>query len=110
MQASVRSRLRPIAGLAAAVLLAACGSAATPSPSPADTPAPSVEALQTPEPTPVEVAPTTPPEIYRVKIGDTLVDIATAHGVTLKALRAANPEVTDPRLLRIGQKLVIPSP
>jgi LysM repeat protein len=110
MQASVRSRMRPVAGLAAMLLLAGCGSAATPSPSPVDTPAPSVEAPATPEPTAAEVAPTTPPEMYRVRKGDTLAEIAASHSITLKALRAANPEVTDPRLLRIGQKLVIPSP
>jgi LysM repeat protein len=102
--------MRPITVLVAVLTLAACGSAATPSPSPADTPATSFAAPVTPGPTPAEAAPTSPPETYVVRSGDTLVHIAATHGTTLKALRAANPEVTDPRALRIGQKLVIPSP
>lgn len=110
MHGSVRSRMRPITVLVAVLTLTACGSAATPSPSPADTPTPSVAAPVTPAPTPAEAAPTAPAEIYVVRSGDTLVAIAAKRGITLKALRAANPEVTDPRALRIGQKLVIPAP
>jgi LysM repeat protein len=102
--------MKPITALVAVLILAACGSAATPSPSPSETPAPSVAATVTPEPTPAESAPTALSNIYVVRAGDTLVGIAAKHGITLKALRAANPEVTDPRALRIGQKLVIPSP
>jgi LysM repeat protein len=110
MHGSVRSRMRPISVLVAVLTLAACGSAATPSRSPAETPTPSFAAPVTPEATLVGAAPTAAPEIYVVRSGDTLTDIAATHGTTLKALRAANPEVTDPRALRIGQKLVIPSP
>jgi LysM repeat protein len=110
MHGSVRSRMRSIPALVAVVILAACGSAATPSPSPTETPAPSVAAPVTPAPTPTVVAPTTLPGTYVVRSGDTLIKIAATHGITLKALRAANPEVTDPRALRIGQKLVIPTP
>ena len=110
MHGSVRSRMRPITVLVAVLILAACGSAATPSPSPAETPTPSFAAPATPEATLTEAAPTAIPEIYVVRSGDTLVAIAAKRGITLKALRAANPEVTDPRTLRIGQKLVIPAP
>jgi morphogenetic protein associated with SpoVID len=46
--------------------------------------------------------------IYVVRKGDTLVDIAAKHHVTLAALREANPEVTDPRKLQIGTELNIP--
>jgi LysM repeat protein len=73
----------------------------TPSPLEEVTPAP----VETPEVT-AEPSYT----IYVVKKGDTLYAIAKAHGITLKALMAANPEVTDPKKLRIGQKLKIPQP
>jgi LysM repeat protein len=45
---------------------------------------------------------------YVVVAGDTLAKIAKAHGVTLKALEAANPGV-DPKKLKIKQKLVVPA-
>jgi LysM repeat protein len=45
---------------------------------------------------------------YDVVAGDTLAKIAKAHGVTLKALEAANPGV-NPNKLKIKQKLVIPA-
>ncbi|MBU6398836.1 MAG: tetratricopeptide repeat protein [Verrucomicrobia bacterium] len=46
---------------------------------------------------------------YVVKPHDTLSAIARKHGVKLAALRAANPRL-DPRRLRIGESLVVPSP
>lgn len=47
-------------------------------------------------------------EIYVVKSGDTLAKIAKAHGVTLKALEAANSKV-DPNHIKVGLKLTIPA-
>ena len=47
-------------------------------------------------------------EVYVVKSGDVLVKIAKAHGVTLKALEAANPNV-DPSHIKVGLKLKIPA-
>ncbi|HXF10140.1 MAG TPA: LysM peptidoglycan-binding domain-containing protein [Desulfuromonadaceae bacterium] len=47
-------------------------------------------------------------ETYVVKSGDSLTKIATSHGVTLKALKAANPNL-DPNKIRVGQKIIIPS-
>jgi LysM repeat protein len=44
---------------------------------------------------------------YTVVKGDTLGKIAKAHGVTLKALEAANPNV-QPTKLKVGEKLTIP--
>ncbi len=44
----------------------------------------------------------------RVSKGDTLGRLARAHGVKLNDLLAANPGL-DPRRLRLGQKVVIPS-
>jgi len=47
-------------------------------------------------------------EVYVVKSGDSLSKIATTHGTTLKALKAANPNV-DPNHITVGQKLKIPT-
>lgn len=44
---------------------------------------------------------------YRVKKGDTLSGIAKRFGTTVKALQELN-NITDPRLLRIGQILKLP--
>lgn len=60
------------------------------------TPAPT--ATPTPTPTPI---------IYIVQAGDNLLGIARQYGVTVEALQEANA-ITDPRLLQIGQELVIP--
>jgi spore coat assembly protein SafA len=45
---------------------------------------------------------------YRVKSGDTLSAIAAAHGVSLKSLEAANPQIRNPNLIYPGQKINIP--
>jgi LysM repeat protein len=45
---------------------------------------------------------------YTVQHNDTLWDIAAAHGITVKALIAAN-NLADPRLLRPGQTLWVPA-
>ncbi len=66
----------------------------------AQTPAP----IPTPVPTPTPVSEGTE---YVVARGDTLAVIAKKNGVSLKALKEANPGV-DPRKLKIGQKVQIP--
>jgi hypothetical protein len=45
---------------------------------------------------------------YEVRPGDTLLKIARYQGITLKALLAANPKITSPKI-NVGQKLVIPA-
>jgi LysM repeat protein len=45
---------------------------------------------------------------YVVVQGDTLGKIAKAHGVSLRALEAANPNV-QPTKMKIGQKIMIPA-
>lgn len=45
---------------------------------------------------------------YVVKSGDTMTAIALNHGVTLDALKRANPQVTNPDLIFPGQTLNIP--
>jgi LysM repeat protein len=58
---------------------------------------------------PPSVAPPTP-RLYTVAKGDTIRGIASQFKLTMDELLAANPEVTNPSRIRIGQKLVIPSP
>jgi LysM repeat protein len=47
---------------------------------------------------------------YVVKPGETLSSIARKFGVTLQALLAANPDITDPARVRDGQTILIPPP
>ena len=46
--------------------------------------------------------------LHRVATGDTLSGIADVYGVTLAALLAANPQITDPSLIHPGDLLTIP--
>jgi len=100
----------------ATALVVACGQVIT-RPTPTPTP-PVVVAMQatarptatpapyTPEPTPTPtITPT--PIFYTIRRGDTLLRIASEFGITVEALQEANG-ITDPRLLRIGQTLIIP--
>jgi putative chitinase len=43
-----------------------------------------------------------------VRAGDTLGHIARQHGITLSALLQANPEITNPNLIRPGQIINVP--
>lgn len=54
---------------------------------------------------------TTPPatgSTYTVVAGDTLSAIAVKLNVTLSALEAANPQITDPNVIEIGEVLNVP--
>jgi LysM repeat protein len=108
--------------LAGALLVAACGGGATPAPaaSPSATPAPTDIFSQTPLPseepsfapepsTEASAAPGTPADgtTYTVKANDTMWALSIKFGVTLAALKAANPTV-DPATMRIGSVLIIP--
>jgi LysM repeat protein len=59
------------------------------------------------EPTPVP-APT--PQIYTIKSGDALARIARRFGLTLEQILAANPEIKDANRIKVGDKIVIPTP
>ena len=45
---------------------------------------------------------------YTVQSGDTMASIATHFGVTLTALEAANPQISNPNMLSVGQVLTLP--
>jgi LysM domain/D-alanyl-D-alanine carboxypeptidase len=44
-----------------------------------------------------------------VRAGDTMILIAKRHGVTLQALLAANPQITNPDRIQVGQNITIPA-
>jgi LysM repeat protein len=92
-------------------VVAACGGGGTPTPAltPVPTPAPTDIFVESPEPTPSPEATPTPAAAsrYTVKSGDTMWAIAQKFGVSLAALKAANPKV-DPVKMRVGTVLVIP--
>lgn len=47
---------------------------------------------------------------YTIKKGNNLSTIARRNGITLDALLDANPDITDPNKISIGQKIQIPNP
>lgn len=106
--------------LVIALLLAGCGQVITlsPTPTPAPTATLSVDivvatleptatpAPYTPEPTPTPtVTPT--PIIHAIQSGETLLSVASQYNVSVSALQDANG-ILDPRLLQLGQELIIP--
>jgi LysM repeat protein len=101
-------------------LLAACGTVVTPQPTPGPRPtgtpvpghtpvigpggtAPALPLADTATPT---VSPT--PIIYVIQSGDTLLEIAQEYGVSVEAIQRANG-IEDPRFLRVGQEVLIPT-
>ena len=48
------------------------------------------------------------PRSYTVKDGDTFYALARKNGLTVDDLSRANPQVTDPARIRVGQQLQIP--
>ena len=77
-------------------------------PAPAPTPAPTASPAPSPAPSaPTETSTETASE-YRVQSGDTLNAIAARFGVSVTALQTLNG-ITNPRLLRVGQLLKIPT-
>jgi hypothetical protein len=60
------------------------------------------------------IAPTAVPAptalVYTIKKNETLSKIATAHGITLDELLAANPQIKNPNKITEGQQITIPAP
>jgi len=48
--------------------------------------------------------------IHVVQPGDTLTRIARQYNTTVEAILEANPEITDPNFIRVGQEIKIPAP
>ena len=101
----------------AAVLLGGCAPASNISDQPTATLRPfrtltsaPTRANRTPTVRPLPTAgPSPTPFSHVVQARETLLSIASRYGLTLDALQAANPGI-NPRLLTIGQTLVIPGP
>lgn len=79
---------------------------ASPSLATGGSPAPSGTVEPTPVATPVSPSPSTGRR-YTVRSGDTLSGIAVRFGTTATAIAAANG-IANPRLIRVGQVLIIP--
>jgi LysM repeat protein len=84
-----------------AFVLAGCVTMAPPPATPVPTPTPLVTRAPAPDPT---------SQSYRIRSGDTLLLIAQRFGLTLGQLMAANPTISDPDRIRVGQVIVIPPP
>jgi LysM repeat protein len=107
-------------------MLAGGGPAATPSPSIGVTaPPPTAEGSLPPQTTQPTTAPTpsptaapataTPgpeasPILYRIERGDNLRRIARSFGVTVQDILDANPQITNPNHIEVGQVIEIPQP
>jgi LysM repeat protein len=71
-------------------------------------PATSTPAPYTPAPTPTPtITPT--PVFHTIRSGESLLGVAGQYGVSVAALQDANG-ILDPRLLQVGQQLIIPRP
>ena len=96
---------------------------ATASPSASPSPSPSSSAVASPSPS---ASPPFPPDRlavltpcasgkagcyqYKIKPNDNLRNLATFFGVAYPALLAANPQITNPSLIHVGQLITIPLP
>jgi len=78
-----------------------------PSPSPISSPPPFQTVVPSPSPVPVGTA-SVQQRVHVVEGGDTLNRIAQRYGVTIDAIMQANGFTDRNRILRIGERLVIP--
>jgi probable HAF family extracellular repeat protein len=81
----------------------AASTAPTPVPTPASTAAPSPAPTAAPTPSSCVTL-----LVHSVVAGDTLWEIAQLYGLTVEALLAANPWITDRSLIRVGDSLTVP--
>jgi len=71
-------------------------------PSPSESATPIASPSSTPTPTPTTV-------VHVVKRGETLSRISQDYKVSIEIILGANPQVTNPNNLKIGERLVIPN-
>lgn len=72
---------------------------------------PAQVALALPTPTPVALTPTATPNIYRIRPGDTLFELALDNDISLEALLAANGLTEDDvYTIQPGDDIIIPDP
>ena len=104
-QAEARPAASPASGasIAAAPPLGSTAAAGAPTPTPMLPPVPASDEQGT-------AASAGGSRIHIVEGGDTLNKIAQRYGVTVEALREANGLGDRARVLRIGERLVIPAP
>lgn len=75
---------------------------------PAGAVSPSAAVIVTPTPGPPTPTPAPSMRTYTIKSGDSLFTIALSFGLTVDQILAANPEITDPNLILVGQVINIP--
>ncbi len=78
-------------------------------PSVAPSGAPSIGPTVAPTVAP-SVGPVASPRLYKIKSGDSLAKIASRFHVTVQQILDANPSISDPNHIEVGQLIVIPSP
>jgi LysM repeat protein len=71
-------------------------------------PASATPAPYTPEPTPTPTL-TPTPIVHTIQSGESLLTVADRYGVSVAALQDANG-ILDPRLLQVGQQIIVPEP
>jgi LysM repeat protein len=76
---------------------------------PAARPTATARVQQSPAPAAATAAPNAPARTYTVARGDTVERIARRFNLTVSELLAANPKITNPNRIRIGEKLTIPA-
>jgi len=95
-----------IAAIALFFLPFVLGFGSNPGPAASGSPA---SASGSPSPVVTE-APGPTPFIYTIKKNETLLKIASNHGLTLEQLLAANPQIKNPNKISEGQQITIPTP
>jgi hypothetical protein len=114
----------PSVAPASPTLVASPSPTASPSLSPSPSASPSAPATPSPSPSPSASPPFTPEQLallkpcpgkpgcyqYRIVSGDNLRNVAAFFGVEYPALLAANPQITNPSVIHIGDRITVPPP
>jgi LysM repeat protein len=57
---------------------------------------------------PASVGPVATTKTYKIKAGDSLAKIANKFGISVQDILDANPEISNPNNIFVGQVIVIP--